>query len=102
MGCPDIYYKRALQCLAYALVHLEDNKLVKELLNEKSEEKLEELILNKKDSYDEKQFYYNAGRTTEFVLNEADQEDCDAFNACIGGLNQFEYFIGLELDDDTE
>ena len=29
MGCPSIYYKRALQCLAYALVHLENNKLAK-------------------------------------------------------------------------
>lgn len=102
MGCPDIYYKRALQCFAYALVHLEDNKLAKELLNEESEEKLEEFILNKKKTYDEKQFYYNAGRTTEFVLNESEKEGCDAFNACIGGLCQFEYFVGVELENESE
>ena len=102
MGCPDIYYKRALQCFAHALVHMEDNKLAKELLNEKSEEKLEEFILDKKKTYDEKQYYYNAGRATEFVLNEADGEGCDAFNACIGGLYQFEYFIGLKLDEDDD
>ena len=26
MGCPSIYYKRALQCFAHALVYMEDNK----------------------------------------------------------------------------
>jgi hypothetical protein len=97
MGCPQIYYKRALQCFAHALVYMEDNKLAKELLNEKSEERLETFILDKKTSCNEKQFYYDVGRTAEYVLNEADKEDgCDGFNACIGGLNMFNNFIGLE------
>lgn len=100
MGCPEIYYKSALQCFAHALIRLEDDKLAKELLNEMSDEKLEQFILDKKKIYNEKQFYYDAGRTTEFVLNEADQDGCDAFNACIGGLYQFECFIGLESDED--
>ena len=100
MGCPAIYYKRALQCFAHALVYMEDNKLAKELLNEKSEEKLETFILDKKKNLNEKQFYYDAGRTVEYVLNEADEDGCDAFNACIGGLNMFDGFIGLENDTD--
>ena len=96
MGCPSIYYKRALQCFAHALVYMEDKDLAKEL----SEEKLETFILNKKKICNEKQFYYDAGRTVEYVLNEADYEGCDAFNACIGGLNMFDSFIGLEDDTD--
>ena len=99
MGCPSNYYKRALQCFAHALVYMEDSKLAKELYEEKSEDKLEKFILEKKKTYNEKQFYYDAGRTSEYVLNEADEEACYAFNACIGGLNMFDSFIGLE--DDT-
>ena len=100
MGCPSIYYKRALQCFAHALVYMEDKKLAKELSEEKSEEKLETFILDKKKIYNWKRFYYDAGRTVEYVLNEADEEGCDAFNACIGGLNMFDSFIGLEDDTD--
>ena len=75
-------------------------KLAKELSEEKSEDKLEKFILEKKNTCNEKQFYYDAGRTVEYVLNEADEEGCDAFNACIGGLNMFDSFIGLEDDTD--
>ena len=99
MGCPQIYYKRALQYFAHVLVYMEDDKLAKELSEEKSEEKLETFILDKKKICNEKQFYYDAGRTSEYVLNEASKEGCDALNACIGGLNMFDSFIGLE--DDT-
>ena len=49
MGCPDIYYKRALQCFAYTLVSLEDKNLANELLEEKSEEKLESFISHKRN-----------------------------------------------------
>lgn len=100
MGCPDKYYKRALQCFAHALVYMEDKKQAKKLLDEKSEEKLETFILDKKKTYNEKQFYYDAGRTAGFVLNEANEEGNDAFNACIGGLNMFDDYIGLKGDTD--
>ena len=59
MGCPSIYYKRALQCFAHALVYMDDSKLAKELLEEKSEDKLEKFILEKKNTCNEKQFYYD-------------------------------------------
>ena len=100
MGCPSIYYKRALQCFAHALVYMEDSKLAKELLEEQSEERLESFILDKKKICNKRQFYYDAGRTAEYVLNKADEYGCDAFNACIGGLNMFDSFIGLEDDTD--
>lgn len=100
MGCPSNYYKYALQCFAHALVYMEDKNLAKELFEEKSEDKLEKFILEKKKTYNKKQFYHDAGRTYEYVLNEADEEDCDAFNACIGGLIIFDSFIGLKDDTD--
>ena len=98
MGCPSIYYKRALQCFSHALVCTENKNLAKELLNEKSVEKLEIFILDKKKNLNKKQFYYNAGRTAEYLLNEIDDDGIDAFNTCITGLNMFESFISLKDD----
>ena len=100
MGCPSIYYKRALQYFSHALTYTEDSRLAKELANGKSEIELEEFILDKKKTCNEKQFYYNAGMTTQCVLNEADEEGCDSFNAAIGGLNMFEKFIGVEDEEE--
>lgn len=102
MGNPRIYYKRALQCFAHCLTYMEDKKLAKELCEEESEEKLEQFILQKKEQIDEKEFFYNAGRTCQGVLDEAADEGCDPFNACCGGLVEFEYFIGLRNDDEEE
>lgn len=96
MGCPGIYYKRALQYFAHALAYEDNKKIAEELSKEKSEEKLEDFILKKKKVYDEREFYYDAGRTSQQVVNEANEEGCDAFNACIGGLGMFVDFIGLE------
>lgn len=96
MGCPSRYYKRALQYFAHALVYIEDKKLAKELSEEKSEEKLERFILEKKKACNEKEFFFDAGRTYEMVLSETDEEGCDAFNASIGGLGMFVDLIGLE------
>lgn len=98
MGCPSIYYKRALQYFAYGLVSLKDKKLAEELYNEQSESNLKNFILKIKENCSLKQFYYDAGRTAQIVLDEANNEGCDAFNACIGGLNMFEDFIGLSED----
>ena len=100
MGCPSIYYKRALQCFAHALVYMEDSKLAKELSEEKSEYKLEKFILDKKKTCNEKQFYYDAGRTSEYVLIVVDEGGGDGCEACIGGLNMFDSVIGLEDDAD--
>lgn len=100
MSYQSIYYKRALQCFAHALAYMEDKNLAKELLEENSEDKLEKFILEKKKTYNKKQFYYDAGRTYEYVLKEAEEEDYDTFNACIGGLNMFDRFIGLKDDTD--
>ena len=100
MGCPDTYYKHTLQCFAHALVYIENQSLAREMLEEKSVEKLETFILDKKKNLNKKQFYYEAGRAVEYVLNEIDEDDIDAFNTCISGVNMFEKFIGLRDNTD--
>lgn len=101
MGNPDIYYKKALKYFVYSLIFVENAKLAEELFEEPSKEKLESIILQKKAQMNEKHFFYVAGRVTQLIIDEADNEGCDALNASIGGLNQFEYFIGLESETTT-
>ena len=100
MGCPDIYYKRALRYFAHALAFDDSVKLAKELVEEKSSEKLETYILGKKETMTEKDFYYLAGRASQLVFDEADEEGCDAMNASCGGVNSFEYFIGIKDNEE--
>ena len=101
MGNPSIYYKRALQNFSHCLA-AEDNDwaLAKRLYEEDSEEVLENFILQRKNEIDEKLFYYNAGRTCQFIFDLADEEGCDALNASIGGIVSFEYLIGIREDEE--
>lgn len=96
MGSPEIYYKRTLQAFAYNLNYATNKERAELLYEEESVNILEEEIMRWKDSLGEKEFYYQAGRTTEYVLNIADKNDgCDGFNACLGGIYNFENFIGI-------
>lgn len=99
MGCPDRYYKKALQHFAHELAFDESVKLAKELREEKSSEKLEEYILNKRAVTPDKDFYYMAGRASQCVFDEAYDEGTDALNASCGGIGEFESFIGIEDDE---
>jgi hypothetical protein len=100
MGNPSVYYKRALQYLAHCLAFEDGNfNLAKELYFEESEERLERFILEKKLQYDERLFFYNAGRACQVTFDEAHEEGCDAMNASIGGVVEFEYLIGIREDD---
>lgn len=96
MGCPHIYYIRALQMLAHALAYDTSVKLARELSEELDIEKLEKYILSRKAELSYKEFYYAAGRATQATIEEAYQEGCDPLNASIGGIATFEEFIGLE------
>lgn len=101
MGCPTIYYKEALQSLAYYLTCHTNMDLAKELNEEDDIAKLEKFILKKKQNISTELFFYNAGMASMYTLNDANENGgCDGFNACIGGLNMFDNFIGLEKDDD--
>ena len=99
MGCPHIYYIRALQMLAHALAYNTDIKLAKELADETDEEILEKFILLKKGKLSDKEFYYAAGGATQATIEEAYEAGCDPLNASISGIAEFEDFIGLEEED---
>ena len=100
MGCPHIYYLRALQSFVHALAYMENVKLANELFKESSCEKLESFILSKKKVLSDKEFYYDAGRVSQSIIEEAYQEGCDQLNASICGIAEFEEFIGLEENDE--
>lgn len=103
MGCPDIYYKRALQNFAHCLAAENDNwSLALKLYEEESESVLESFILERKNEMDEKHFFYDAGRTCQVIFHEAYEEGCDAMNASCGGVYGFECFIGLRDDEDDD
>ena len=100
MGSPSIYYKRALQDFACCLACEENSfKLSRELYAEDSVEKLENYILEKKSQLDEKLFFYNAGLASQRIFDDAEKEGCDACNTSVGGIIEFEYFIGLTEDE---
>jgi hypothetical protein len=101
MGNPSIFYKRALQNFAHCLAAEEDKwALAKQLYAEESEEILEEYILKCKSEMDEIRFFYDAGRTCQVIFHEAYEEGCDAINASIGGVSEFDSFIGLKDEED--
>lgn len=78
-----------------------DIKFAKQLSEESDIEKVEKHIKEKKESISTEQFFYNAGMALMNTLRNADENDgCDMFNACIGGLNMFEDFIGLSDNED--
>lgn len=94
MGCPEIYYKKALQDFAYSLFIGYDKKKANYLKNEKSIEKLENEITIAKEKVDTIDFVFDAAVVTGLILECANRDDgCDGFNACLGGLNDFEEFI---------
>lgn len=99
MGSPFIYYKRALQYFANTLAHVEDDSLAARLFEEQSEEKLENFINEKKKDFDEKVFFFEAGRAYQQVSIEAWEEGGDALNASFGGLLSFAEFVGAREPD---
>lgn len=94
LGCPERYYKEALQSFAHALYFESDKKKAKQLLHEESVEKLENEIVSCKEYVNEKDFIFDAGMACGILYETSNRDDgCDGFNACLGGLNDFEEFI---------
>ena len=61
-----------------------------------SEDNLESMVLLEKQNIAEKDFYYEAGSAAVEIMAESIVNDsCDKVNACIGGLVNFEEFIGV-------
>lgn len=97
MGNPDLYYKRMLQEFAYSLICLKDQELTNKWLEEDSIERLEECIIEIRNSMDEKKFIFQAGLSAQFVINEVVTftNTTDRVNACIRGFALFEDLIGV-------
>lgn len=89
MGCPDVYYKRIL------ILFLK-NLGVDISMSELNEDNLESMVLLEKQNITEKDFYYEAGLAVAQIMTGSIVNDsCDKVNACIGGLVNFEEFIGV-------
>ena len=89
MGYPDVYYKKFL-------ISFLRNLRVAINMSELSEDDLESMVLLKKQNITEKEFYYEAGLSVARTIDEIVINDsCDKINACIGGLVNFEEFIGV-------
>ena len=89
MGCPDVYYKKFL-------ISFLRNLRVAINMSELSEDDLESMVLLEKQNITEKDFYYEAGSAVAQIMAESIVNDsCDRVNACIGGLVNFEEFIGV-------
>ena len=89
MGCPDVYYKKIL-------ISFLRNLGVDISVSELSEDNLESMVLLEKQNITEKDFYYEAGSAVAQIMAESIVNDsCDRVNACIGGLINFEEFIGV-------
>ena len=94
MGNPSLYYRKALQQFAHNLLIRVDVNKAAQMMNEKSIEKLEYEIKERRKNIDDVDFAFNAGIVAGALVICADRDDgCDGFNACLGGLNDFEDFI---------
>ena len=105
MGCIENYYKKVLQAFAYYLTYDNDIQMAQQLSADNDIEVLKEFILTKKQGMPTENFFYEAGRTSMYILDQVNNTGgCDIFNACIGGLIEFEGFIGLgmELEEPDE
>lgn len=94
MGCPEIYYKKALKLCARNLNIFKNKQKAEKLYNEENTNVLEEEINKQREEMSTEEFYFEAGEVSGMVLQESNTEDgCDGFNACLGGLDMFEEFI---------
>lgn len=96
MGNPASFYKRMLQNFAYSLAFDKSEKLAKQIYDEQDVETLENFIKEQRNNIENNMFFFNAGRASEVVVCEVEQnEGNDAFNACVGGLCEFMDFLEL-------
>ena len=94
MGNPSLYYRKALQQFAHNLLIRVDVNKAAQMMNEKSIEKLEYEIKEQRKNIDDANFAFDAGIVVGAVVICADRDDgCDGFNACLGGISEFEEFV---------
>ena len=86
--------KKHCKTLHISSILIRIKKKAKEMLNEESVEKLEQEIREQRNNVDAIDFIFDAGIVAGIVLECADRDDgCDGFNACLGGISEFEEFV---------
>lgn len=98
LGDTSLYYKEALQELSYQLLFDKNQKTAASYRENNNITELEKIIMEEKSKISERKFYYNAGIAMCKVFTRVNREGyIDPFNACIGGMIDFEDFIGVDL-----
>ena len=96
MGNPYEWYKLGLAYFVHALsISLSECEIFEEM----STEELEMYITEKRSQISEKAFYYCAGLAAAKMCADAGDTGCDAMNAAVGGLAQFEDFVGFDFNE---
>lgn len=96
MGNPYEWYKTALEYLARML---SDRSRRLTTFESMSKEDLETYITERRSQISEKAFYYCAGVAAANMCADAGDAGCDAMNAAICGLAQFEDFIDFDYHE---
>lgn len=94
MGNPSLYYRKALQQFAHNLLIDSDVDMARKMQDEKSIDILESEIENIKEHIDKYDLIFKAGFVVGHILTyTSEHEGCDGFNACLGGISEFEEFV---------
>lgn len=99
MGSPLTWYKRALLNLSNDIINLINKPYMNRFTYESSTEELECFIRDcmlDTVKIDKNDFYFYSGISYIETLREAEETGCDAFNACICGLEDFTEFIKIK------
>ena len=98
MGNVSYWYKKTLQSFADAITYGEYEKITKSVLEEESEETLENFILEYRQNININEFYLNAGIITNQIMSESTTVGNDSANAAIAALCSFMELIGIESE----
>ena len=101
MGNVSYWYKKTLQSFADAITYGEYDEITKSVLEEESEETLENFILEYRQNININEFYFNAGIVTNQIVSETRTIGNDSFNAAMFALCNFMELIGLESEEDN-
>lgn len=100
MGNPTRYYVRALQYFCRAM-HFNKEHSRSDRFFEIEDSDILEKEIDKFVAGDRDESIFTAGRTYEVVLQEAEEEGCDAMNAAAGGLYEFMLLFIPEIQQQT-
>lgn len=98
MGCPTMYYN---ECIQQALVNLNVKKWDDFHTQKYSENELIKMLNDAKSKTKNDKFIFECGVAMGMVFERAyNENNTDGFNACCGGVIDFEYEILGEPEDD--